>query len=412
MSIEVLLARQPILDLAQQTVAYELLFRDAEWAPELRPLGLAGDEATSQVLLNAFEELDIDDVVGPHMAYVNFTRPLILHPPPFDHRRITIEVLEDVAVDALLISGLRDLRDGGFAIALDDFVYDPQYEPLLELANIVKLDIRAHSRADLAVQVRLARRPGIVLLAEKVETHAEFQRCRELGFELFQGYFFAMPEKISGQRAPAQRQSVLRLLSVLQDPTVRIEQIRDVLVTDPVMSFKLIKLVNSSALYRGHDVTSLQSAIALLGLNRVRSWASLLALSRLSEKSTALGVSTLTRAYLCEGLGRIATNREAADDYFTAGLLSTLDAYFNRDMQSLLDELPISEPIQRALLRREGRLGAVLHASVQYEQGNYHRIRWWELARFGIDNEKFEAAYRDALTWANLGEDLLRAEVH
>ena len=408
MPTEVLLARQPILDATQQTVAYELLFRDAEWAPELRPVGNAGDQATSQVLLNAFEVLDIDAVVGRHQAYINFTRQLILEPPPFDHRRITIEVLEDVEVDALLVDRLRELRATGFTIALDDFVYGPQYEPLLELATIVKLDIRAHDHAGLAVQVALAGRPGITLLAEKVETHAEFQRCRALGFELFQGYFFAMPELISGRRAPVQRQSVLRLVAALQDPNADFDQLRAIVATDPAMSFKLIKLVNSAAMYRGNDVTSLHSALALLGLSRVRSWASLLALSRMSDKSTALAVATLTRAHLCEALGRIATKSEAADDYFTAGLLSTMAAYFDRDLASLLQELPISAPIQSALLRHEGRLGAVLRACEQYDRGAYDQIRWWDLAGFGIDTKKFEIAYRDALVWADLGEDLLR----
>lgn len=407
MTTEILLARQPILDADQQIVAYELLFRDAEWAPELRPVGVAGDVATSRVLLNAFEELDITAVVGRHQAYVNFTRQLILDPPPFDHRRITIEVLEDIEVDALLVERLKALRETGFAIALDDFVYGPEYEPLLELASVVKLDIRAHDEAGLAAQVELVRRPGITLLAEKVETQAEFARCRALGFELFQGYFFALPERISGHRAPALRHSVLQLVAALQDPEADFERIRDIIITDPIMTFKLIKLVNSAAMNRGSNVTSLQSALGLLGLARVRSWASLLALSRLTDKSTALAVSTLTRAHLCAALGCIATRREAADDYFTAGLLSTMAAYFDRNLSELLQELPISAPIQRALLRHHGHMGTVLKACEQYDLGAYEQIQWWDLEGLGITAGKFETAYREALTWANLGEELL-----
>jgi EAL and modified HD-GYP domain-containing signal transduction protein len=409
---EILLARQPILDRERVVVAYELLFRNAEWAPELRPEGDAGDRATSQVLLNAFEELDIAAVTGEQPAYVNFTRQLILNPPPFDHERIVIEVLEDVEVDDLLLAKLGSLRAQGYTIALDDFVYRPELEALVQLADVIKIDIRAHDDAALVAQLGLVRRSGLRLLAEKVETNAEFERCRELGFDYFQGYFFARPEQLSGRRMPASRLSVLRLVAALQAPDATFEQVRDVIAADPPLSFKLLKLVNSAALRGGSEITSLQAAVALLGLDRVRSWASLLALSKLTDKSPALSVTTLVRAHLCEAVGRSALQGAPAEDYFIAGLLSTIDAYFDRTMAEVVKELPVAAPIQRALVRHGGKLGAILRACIDYERGAFEAIRWWELEALGITPQLLEAHYREALRVADIAANLLGEASH
>ena len=420
---EVLLARQPILDRSRQVVAYELLFRSADWAPELRPEGQDGNIATSQVLLNAFEELDIASVVGEQSAYVNFTRDLILSPPPFDRQRIVIEVLEDVEVDQLLLTQISELRSQGYTIALDDFVFRPELAALVGLAHVIKLDIRAHTPDGLREQLRLVREtrahcaangPKVLgpdstfkLLAEKVETHTEFADCCALGFDLFQGYFFARPEHISGVRIPASRLNVLRLLAKLQQPDATFEEIRDVIATDPPLSFKLIKLVNSAALGPGSKITSLQAAVALLGLDRVRSWASLLALSKMSDKSPALTLTTLVRAHLCEAVGRTAIPETTAGQCFVAGLLSTLDAYFDRELADVIDELPVTMSIRCAVVGQTGKLGALLRACIDYERGACSEVRWWALASLGVTPKFMEGHYRAALRVANEAAALL-----
>jgi EAL and modified HD-GYP domain-containing signal transduction protein len=261
-------------------------------------------------------------------------------------------------------------------------------------------------------QLGLVRRSGLRLLAEKVETNAEFERCRELGFDYFQGYFFARPEQLSGRRMPASRLSVLRLVAALQAPDATFEQVRDVIAADPPLSFKLLKLVNSAALRGGSEITSLQAAVALLGLDRVRSWASLLALSKLTDKSPALSVTTLVRAHLCEAVGRSALQGAPAEDYFIAGLLSTIDAYFDRTMAEVVKELPVAAPIQRALVRHGGKLGAILRACIDYERGAFEAIRWWELEALGITPQLLEAHYREALRVADIAANLLGEASH
>ena len=187
----VLMAHQPIFDNEVGVVAYELLFRQSE-NNEARVTD--GDSATSELLINAFTHFNIDDVVGNKRAYVNFTRKLLNEPIPFDKRRFVIEVLEDVVIDSELVACVRRLVDEGYTIALDDFIMQPGTEALLELADIVKIDVLEYTDEELGECVRRLAPYNLTLLAEKVETHEMYDRCRKLGFELFQGYFLSRPQ--------------------------------------------------------------------------------------------------------------------------------------------------------------------------------------------------------------------------
>ncbi len=187
---------------------------------------------------------------------------------------------------------------------------------------------------------------------------------------------------------------------------------RDIIAADPPLSFKLLKLVNSAALRSGGAITSLQAAVAMLGLDRVRSWASLLALSKLTDKSPALSVTTLVRAHLCEAAGSTALGGSPAEDYFIAGLLSTIDAYFDRTMAEVVRELPVAAPIQRALVRHGGKLGAILRACIDYERGAFESIRWWELEGLGITPQVLESHYREALRVADIAANLIGDATH
>jgi EAL and modified HD-GYP domain-containing signal transduction protein len=399
---ETLLARQAIIDRRQRVVAYELLFR----GPGGRPTDAAADRATSEVLLNAFSELSIDDVIGGRRAFVNFTAPLILSPPPFDPRRLVVEVLEDVTVDAHLVAALARLRRAGYTIALDDFVWSPAMEPLLDLAQIVKLDVLALSPAQLAEHVGRLQPRGLQLLAEKVETRAQFDACVEMGFQMFQGFFFARPEAVTGNRTPASEQAVLSLLAALHDPRADFPQLRRVIANDPVLSVKLLKLVNSAAVRRSERIDSLQAALALLGMARVRNWASLLALSRLAGQSPVLAATSLVRAQVCERIGALIPGADAAS-YFTVGLLSALDAIFGRPLAQVLGEIPVSDAVRDALLAQAGAAGLALRTSLCLERGDFAALPLAELAAHGIDTDEVSSAYRAALAWAEATESAL-----
>jgi EAL and modified HD-GYP domain-containing signal transduction protein len=296
-----LLARQPIYNRLLEIAAYELLFRGG--VSSNGASFTCGDKATSEVLLNAFGEAGLESICGKHPAYINFTKNLILERPPFDPSQYVIEILENIEVDDELISAIQDARKEGCKLALDDFILDKNSAPLLSLVDIVKIDVLALSTAQIERFAKVFKPRKLTLLAEKVETHEMYEFCKNLGFDLFQGYFLSRPQIIEGQSMPDNKMLVLKLLQDLQDPSVTAASMTRTLSKDPQMSFKLLRLVNSSAFARIEKCTSLQQAITSLGMSNVRSWASLIALGKLEDKAVALRQTSLERAIICSKLG-------------------------------------------------------------------------------------------------------------
>lgn len=394
----ILLARQPIFDIDIKVSGYELLFRD----DDSNQANISdGDSATSQVFLNAFNELDINEVVQNHPAYINFTRNLIINPPPFDRNRFVIEVLEDIEADEELNDNLRKLKKAGYTIALDDFVYDPKWDVALHIVDIVKIDVLALSEAEIRRHVKLLKPFNVVLLAEKVETHEMFHLCKDLGFTLFQGYFLSKPEQVKGRKIPANKLVVLNLLTQLQDPNAELARIAGVIAKDPVLSVKLIKLVNSAAFSGRREITSLQHAVSMLGLRQVKSWATLLSLSNMADKPNALSVLAMTRAKMCQRLAECFTNTVDSDAYFTTGLLSNLDAFFDVELREIVNSMPLSPLVVDALLRGNGPIGTIISTVINFEQAHWDQLDMEALAKLKIGTKEMELAYRESIRWAS-----------
>lgn len=394
----ILLARQPIFDVDIKVSAYELLFRsDSSNQANV----FDGDSATSQVFLNAFNELDISEVVQHHPAYINFTRNLIINPPPFDKKRFVIEVLEDIEADEELIQNLQALKDAGYTIALDDFIYDPKWDPALRIADIVKIDVLAFDDAEIKRHVELLTPFDVVLLAEKVETHEMFHYCKGLGFTLFQGYFLSKPEQVKGRKVPANKLVVLNLLTQLQDPNAELGKIAAIIAKDPVLSVKLIKLVNSAAFSGRREITSLQHAVSMLGLRQVKSWATLLSLSNMADKPNALSVLAMTRAKMCQLLAECFTNSADSDAYFTTGLLSNLDAFFDVELQEIVASMPLSPLVVDGLLKGNGPIGMIIRTVIQFEQAQWDALDREALAKLNIGTKELEQSYRESIRWAS-----------
>ncbi len=393
-----LLARQPIFNRSMQVVAYELLCRTSS---ANQATFSNGDSASSQVLLHTFTDLSLDQVVGTHKAYINFTRTLLITPPPFDRRQLVVEVLEDQTVDEALLEGLAQLKSEGYTIALDDFVLNDQTRPLLTYADIIKLDVLQLSEAELVDHIEQLKPRGLTLLAEKVETYEMLERCKVLGFDLFQGYFLARPKILTGRKISESKQAVLQLLAALHDPEVSILRVEQLLSQDPVLSYKLLRLVNSAAFALPRTIESLRQAITLLGLDIIKNWVNLLAMANLGNKPTELSVAALTRARMCEALAKIMRNDARQDAYFTVGLLSTLDAFMDVPLDVLLGNLSLSRELSEALLLHQGDEGRILDIVEHYERGAWESIDWAYLERVGITPSQLSQAYLEALQWVS-----------
>lgn len=392
-SPNILLARQPIYDSTLNVKAYELLFRPpAGWVWD-------GDVATSQLVVNAFAEIGIDKVTDNKRAFINFTRQWLLSPPPFDPRFVVIEILESVEPDAAVVRNVAQLKQAGYTIALDDFVFDPKWQPLLELADIVKIDVLQHQGDALEKLIGQLREYPVQLLAEKVETHSEFEQCKLLGFKLFQGYFLCRPQNIHGESIPANKMVVMQLLAEVQNPDVDLGGLEKLISHDVSLSTKLLRICNSARYATRTRIDSIRKAMVLIGLLELKQWASIIALSRMTDKPNELIMLTLTRARMMELLAH-ATTVPNRDIYFTVGMFSFIDAFFDQSKETILRSLPFNEEVNNALLHYEGVPGKMLQAVAAHEQGHWDQINWQTLEALGISQDMFENAYLEALQWA------------
>lgn len=384
------LARQPIYDSRLRVAGYELLFRAG-------PTDVAqfadGDKATSEVITSSVVDIGLDSLVGAHPAFINATSGFLNGelPLPEQKGRIVLEVLETVEVNEALLVHLRGLSADGYQLALDDFVYRPGSEGLLDLADYVKLDVQALSIAELTEHVERLRGYNARLIAEKVEDYAMLTACRELGFDMYQGFFFCRPRLVCGKRPAANRLAVMQLIVKLQDPATGMDELERLVTSDPALSYRLLKYINSAYCAVRVKVTSIRQALIMVGTNLVRSWATLLIMSRLTEaKPTELITTALVRARMCELLGESDAERESSQ-YFTVGLLSVLDALLDASMDDVVAGLPFDDDVCAALRDHAGRLGDVLTQVIGYEQNS---------GTDELTDPRLASLYVQALTWA------------
>ena len=394
--------RQPIYGRSIDVFAYELLFRNNEVN---RASFTDGNAATAQVMLNTFVEIGLDHIVDHHLAFINLTRDFVLgnYCIALPKDRVVLEVLENMGVDQELIDALNRLSGLGYRIALDDFVYHESLKPLVELADFIKVDVLELDRKTVARHVEILRQYPVKLLAEKVETHEEFEFCRDLGFDYFQGYFFCKPNVISVKPMPANRMAVLALLTQLQNPTIEISQLERIFQEDLSLGSQVLRYINSAFFEMPKHIDSIDQAVSMVGTDRLRMWASLLMLARIEEKPVELFVTAIVRARMCEQLA-LAHHVPDVDQYFTVGLFSILDGLLDQSMDDIIPTLPLEREIRQALLNRQGALGMTLDCVLAYERGD-----WDTVLCHGFEVETVKAAYLEAISWTSYITPLLKS---
>ncbi len=385
------LARQPILDKQLKTVGYELLFRGIETD---RALFDDGTRATSTVLTNALAEFGLETVVGNLPAWVNFTSQYLTDelPIPIGPKSLVIELPEDATATDELIQRLRILTKQGYRIALDDFKYSESLVPLIKIAHVVKVDIRDRPLDEVARDVESFKKFDVQLLAEKVERVSEYEACLKLGFTLFQGHFVCRPELMRQKRPPANRVALIRLMSELYAADPNINQIRQLVQQDVTLSYRLLKWLNSSLFALPQPVESIQHALVLLGINRLRNLVSLIVLARIDDRPSILFETALMRARIGE---RVAPHFGVTPEMmFTVGLFSVLDALIGVPMAQVLENMPLAPEVALAITQREGPCGRLLAGIEAHENGD-----WPGVQRTGLDLSILTPAWVDALVW-------------
>jgi c-di-GMP-related signal transduction protein len=358
------LGRQPILDAMAATVGYELLFRSD-------PANSAQVEdhrmATAIVINHAFSELGIAAVLGECRGFINFDSELLMSDvvellPP---ERTVIELLEGIDVTQPVIERCRELRSRGFSFALDDIVQlDDVHAPLLSIIDVVKIDVLATPTDRLPDLVRKARSAARVkLLAEKVDTRAQADRCLDLGFDLYQGYFFARPVLMQGRRTDPSKRVLLRLLEQTVDDETDTADIEDTFKQAPDLSYKLMRLVNSVGMGLRSPIESLSHAVKILGRRQLQRWLQVLLFANQTavDFPSPLLQMAAARGRLMELLADKSTrDNHLHDRAFMTGILSLLDTLLEMPMSEVIDQIHLPDDVRSALLQRNGRLGRLL----------------------------------------------------
>ncbi len=366
---DVFLARQPILDSKQSVEAYELLYRHGDVERAL----VDDDElATARVALGALTEIGLDRVVGQQRAWINVTREFLLQGlahslPP---ERVVLELLEDQLVDEPLLERIRELRDTGYVLALDDYSYTPGLERLLGLVDIVKLDLLALGPEGLAREADALRPYRLRLVAEKIETHEDFQVGIAAGCDLFQGYFFCRPQLLRDRAVPPNRLALLQLAAALQDPTIELADLERLISRDVTLSYRLLRYINSAYFGLRQQVSSIMHAVVLLGSENVARWATLTIFAEIGDKPRELLLTALIRARFCQRAGEAHDGPPA--QRFTLGLFSVIDALTDTPMQTALKHLPFPRQMCDALIDHSGP-GRLLDCVQAIEHGDFQK---------------------------------------
>ncbi len=393
---DLFVGRQPIFNRKLRTHAYELLFRAGD---KRHAAVVCGDMATSQVLVNALSEIGLENLVGPYQAFINVTDKLLLESDlaAMLPKQCSLEILESVSPTPEIVASVQRLSDAGYQIVLDDFEYSEAMNPLLEIADLVKLDVRQLQEEGVRKQLEQLAPFNVKLLAEKVETPSEFNTYQDMGFEYFQGYFFARPSVVQVKSIPANNLAIMELISKVNDPDITLAELGEVISRDASLSVKTLRYVNSPAVGLAAEVSSINQALTLLGLDIIRQWVMILTLTSvdLEDKSPELFVMMLTRARLCQLIAEKA-GLENPGIYFTIGLLSAIDVLMDASMDQLINPLPLTQEVKSALLDFSGTGGAILRSVMAIEQGMLNEIIFTEL-----DMDQLNHAYLEALHWAD-----------
>jgi c-di-GMP phosphodiesterase len=403
-SSEALVGRQPIFDRNLEVDGYELLFRGEGIDPEDPKFG---DLATSRVIVNTFSEIGLNSLVSGKRAFVNLTESFITGKLslPFRPGGVVLEVLEIVPNEPRVLAGLKKLKKRGFTIALDDFVFMPGCEPMIALADMIKLDVLNLSDDIVESRVSQLRPFKTTLLAEKIETREQFEACKDMGFEYFQGFFLEKPSVVRKRSIDPGSLTMLSLLNELHSPDFTFNKAEEIVKQDLGLCYRLLHHINSVLFGISCKVTSVREALVYLGIENVQNLTSLFLIAANDDTPRAMITSTMLRARMCEGLARAACKRNY-DQYFVIGLFSTLDSLMEVSMSELLDRLPISAYQKGALAGDPGPMGDTLRTVIAYEHGD-----WENVGCLGLSLSEIRETYLSSLKWAEFvsGDDPRKA---
>lgn len=398
--MDIYIARQPIFKKDLSLFGYELLHRrNANNCYE------GGDHsgATAELVRNSFVVLDFDNLTDGTRGFINFTQDLLEAEIPqiLPKEKVVVEILESVEATDPVIEACKNLKDEGYILALDDLILDRQdqdYTPLIEMADIIKIEFPTTDKQE---QRKLLEKykNKVKFLAEKVETREEYKQAIELGYELFQGYFFCKPMMMKSKEVGSLNVHLIHILKELQKEEPDFSKITETMEKDLGLTYKLLKMANSIYYGATCEIKSLRQAVVRLGIIEMKRWISILLLRDFeTDENCELIKVCLLRGKLLSLMAHDLKETQSETDYFFTGVLSSIDIIMDEAMETILAELALSEDVKKALLGEENQLKECLDTVLLYERLEFEEVKN-KLVTIGIDFERFAERYLEALAW-------------
>ncbi|WAA11086.1 EAL and HDOD domain-containing protein [Fervidibacillus albus] len=412
--MEIYIARQPIYDRNRSVYGYELLYRNGKRHNEAIQ---NGDKQTIDVLVNSFYRFDIEKLTNHKFVFINFTKNLLLENVPlhFPPHQLVIEILENIPITEDILHVCKKFKEKGYRIALDDFTFDNAHmhlEEILPLIDIIKIDFPYTSSSDRRKMMNIKQRYPIQMVAEKIETEAEFKQAYNEGFDLFQGFFFHKPMIFSKREIPTGFYSRIKLMDEIKKPEPDINRITTIIENDLSLSYNILKMINKHFI-RKNKIKSIGQAIVLLGLKEIQRWIFIISLQEsIGEKDEVtkeLLHTSLLRAKFNEFFAKDVLHVKDFGEYFLTGMFSMIDTILHIPMANVVTELPLQDSITAALLGEENKHRRVLNIVKAIERADWETVTH-SIEQFGIEEVELFSIYLKAMKWAQafLEEDLVK----
>ena len=394
-------ARQPILDKNKNLFAYELLFRDS--IDNIFP-DIDGDEATSKIIEASRFNIGLSDFTAGKPAFINFTLETLTshYPEMLTPEEVVVEILETVKPGKKLLAQCKHLFEKGYTLALDDYIHQNVWAHFYPYIKIIKIDWQETSLEQIQViKDAITKFPHIKLLAEKVETHEEYQQAVEMGCEYFQGYFFSKPEMVKTKNLSPSQLSMAELLYETSKPDLDLAGITSVFERDVTLSYKLLRYANSPIFRRRNEISTIKQALVTLGSSELKRFIALMfAANANPDKPSELIKQTMTRAKFAEAIANKLDGNVNAAISFLTGLLSLIDAILDETIEAILKTLPLSQEIKDPLLTKEGTIAEIIQLAAAIEQADWDDVDML-IEKLGLDKSVAMESYNEALVWAD-----------
>lgn len=394
-------ARQPILDKDKNLFAYELLFRDS--INNVFP-DIDADEATTKMVEASNFNLGLSEFTGNKPAFINFTLETLSqgYCETLTPDEVVVEILETVKPGKKLLTICKDLYEKGYTVALDDYIHQTVWRHFYPYIKIIKIDWQEMSIEEIKqVKVAIADFPHIQLLAEKVESYEEYNQALELGFELFQGFFFARPEMVKTKNLSPSQIAMAELLYETSKTDLDLESITGVFERDVTLSYKLLRYVNSPIFRRRNEISTIKQAIVILGSSELKRFLGLMFAANVNpDKPSELINAAMTRAKFCELASENLKSATDSSIAFLTGLLSLIDAIVDDDLANILEKLPLAQEIKNTLLTKKGAVAALIKLIECIEQAKWDKTTLI-IEKLGLEKANVLQHYNQAIAWAD-----------